>query len=85
MPLQICAPPILRKVSFIAEEFLDKLSVFLLCTLEIDVLTLSRKKLVVRVYRMGFKALLMGRMNIATHEVTVPGETQVRKPSIRST
>lgn len=34
--------------------------------------TCSRKKLVVRVYRMGFKALLMGRMKITTHDVMVP-------------
>lgn len=34
--------------------------------------TCSRKKLVVRVYRMGFKALLIGRMKITTQDVIVP-------------
>lgn len=34
--------------------------------------TCSLKKLVVRVYRMGFKALLIGRMKITTQDVMVP-------------
>lgn len=37
-------------------------------------LNLSLKKLVVSVYRIGFKALFTGRKKMTTQEVTVPGE-----------
>lgn len=39
-------------------------------------LSFSLKKLVVNVYRMGFSALLIGKMNITIQEVTVPAITR---------
>lgn len=39
-------------------------------------LTFSWKEVVVMVYRIGFKALLMGRMKITTQEVMVPVPTR---------
>ncbi len=43
-----------------------------LCQRQSKSSTCSLKKLVVRVYRMGFKALLMGRMKMTTQLEMVP-------------
>lgn len=47
--------------------------VCLLCQRHSKTSTCSLKKLVVKVYRMGFKALLMGRMKMTTQLEMVPG------------
>lgn len=45
--------------------------------------TCSLKKLVVSVYRMGFKALLMGRMKITTQDVIVPERDKRHFPLVK--
>lgn len=50
--------------------------VCLLCQRQSNSSTCSLKKLVVRVYRMGFKALLMGRMKITTQLEMEPGKEE---------
>lgn len=47
-------------------------------------LSLCWKALVVIVYRMGFRALFMGRINITTHRMMVPGGDREREKEKRN-
>ena len=51
-------------------------NICLLCQRQSKTSTCSLKKLVVKVYRMGFKALLMGRMKMTTQLEMVPKSEQ---------
>lgn len=45
-------------------------------------LSFSLKKLVVKVYRIGFKALFIGRINMTIQEVTVPVNRQTQQQEV---